>query len=137
MRAFGAFHAGVYRLSKGKIGGKVGQMPILLLTVTGRQSGQPRTCPLGYVPDDDRLLLVASALGAAKHPAWYHNLHAEPHVTIRRGDADERMTATTATGAERARLWARLVADYPFFAEHQRKTTREIPIVILTAATGI
>jgi deazaflavin-dependent oxidoreductase (nitroreductase family) len=82
------------------------------------------------------LLVVASALGAAKHPAWYLNLRDNPRVTVRLGGEARRMVAQTATGEERARLWARLIADFPFFVEHQRKTTREIPIVILDEVGG-
>lgn len=132
IRLFVAFHRALYRLSGGKIGGKVGKAPILLLTTTGRKSGQPRTSPLGYESDGDRLLVVASALGSATHPAWYLNLRANPRVTVRRGAENREMIATTATGDERARLWARLVRDYPHFEQHQRKTTREIPVVILS-----
>ena len=126
MRAFGALHSGLYRLSGGRIGGRVGKAPILLLTTVGRKSGQARTLPLGYARDGTRLLVVASALGAAKHPAWYLNLRDNPRVTVRLGGEARRMVAQTATGEERARLWARLIADFPFFVEHQRKTTREI-----------
>lgn len=131
MRAVGAAHRGLYQLSNGKIGGKMGQMPILLLTTIGRMSGQERTLPLGYIIYDEQLLVVASALGQAKHPAWYINLRANPRVTIRRGATTEAMIASTATGAERERLWSRLTTDFPFFIEHQRKTAREIPIVLL------
>jgi len=134
MRVFGALHANVYRLSGGKVGGVVGKAPILLLTVIGRKSGKTRTMPLGYSRDGERLLVVASALGAAKHPAWYLNLRANPRVTVNLGAATRPMVAETAGGEERARLWGRLIADFPFFVEHQQKTTREIPIVILSAA---
>ncbi|CAA9590260.1 MAG: hypothetical protein AVDCRST_MAG18-4942 [uncultured Thermomicrobiales bacterium] len=136
MRAVGSLHRRLYRLSDGKFGGAVGKMPILLLTTTGHKSGQERTCPVGYVTDGDRLLVVASALGQAAHPAWYLNLRANPRVTIRRGAETRPMVAETAAGEERARLWSRLIEDYPFFVRHQRKTTREIPIVILTRAAG-
>ncbi len=135
MRVFGALHANVYRLSGGKVGGVVGKAPILLLAVVGRKSGQERTLPLGYARDGERLL-VASALGAAKDPAWYLNLCANPRVTIRLGGATRQMVAETATGEERARLWAQLIADFPYFVEHQQKTTREIPVVILSLAKG-
>ena len=136
MRAFGALHSGMYRLSGGRLGGRVGQAPILLLTVTGRKSYQERTLPLGYSRDGECLLVVAAALGAAKHPARYLNLRASPRVTVRLGAETRPMIAKTATGAERARLWAQLIGEFPFFVEHQQKTSREITIGILSAANG-
>ena len=136
MRAFGSLHSGLYRRSGGRIGGKVGKAPILLLTTVGRKSGQARTLPLGYARDGERLLVIASALGAPKHPAWYLNLRDDPRVTVRLGDETRQMVAETATGAERARLWQQLIVEFPFFVEHQQKTTREIPVVILSAAKG-
>lgn len=136
MRAFGTLHAGLYRLSGGRVGGKVGKAPILLLTTVGRKSGRARTLPLGYSRDGGRLLVIASALGAPKHPAWYLNLRDNSRVTVRLGAETKQMDAETATGAERARLWKELIIDFPFFVEHQQKTTREIPVVILLAAKG-
>lgn len=132
LRAFGACHSGLYRLSDGKRGGMVGKTPILLLTTTGRKSGQERTLSLGYYRDGERLLVVASARGAAKRPAWYRNRRAKPQVTVRLGAETRQMVAATATGEECARLWTRLIAESPFFGEHQRKIPREIPIVILS-----
>jgi deazaflavin-dependent oxidoreductase (nitroreductase family) len=135
MRVAGRLHRGVYRWSGGKIGGKMGQLPILLLTTTGHKSGQARTWPLGYIRDGERLIIVASAGGEPKHPAWYLNLRSNPQVTIRLGDETITMHAETASGAERARLWERLTGVFPGFAEYQRKTTREIPVVILSKVT--
>lgn len=135
MRSLGTLHRGLYRLSRGRIGGKLGELPVLLLTTTGRKSGQPRTWPLGYIRDGERLIVVASAGGEPKHPAWYVNLRANPKVTVQLRDEAVAMRAETATGAERARLWDQLIAVFPGFADYQRKTTREIPVVILTGAT--
>ncbi len=135
MRSLGSLHRGLFRLSRGRIGGKVGQLPVLLLTTTGRKSGQPRTWPLGYIRDGERLVVVASAGGEPKHPAWYVNLRADPRVTVQLGGESVAMRAETATGPERARLWGRLIAVFPGFAEYQRKTSREIPVVVLTGAT--
>ena len=134
MRFMGILHRGIYRLSRGRIGGKLGQLPVLLLTTTGRKSGQPRTWPLGYLRDGERLVIVASAGGEPKHPAWYVNLRANPRVTVQLGDETVAMEAATATGTERARLWDQLIVLFPSFAEYQQKTTREIPVVILTRA---
>ena len=132
MRAAGTLHRGLYRLSGGRFGKALGPMPILLLTTTGRKSGQARTWPLAYFHDGDRLLVVASAGGEPRHPAWYLNLRDHPQVTVQIGAATRRMLAATATGEERARLWAQIVAAAPNFGDYEKKTTREIPVVILT-----
>jgi deazaflavin-dependent oxidoreductase (nitroreductase family) len=134
MRVAGTLHRGLYRLSGGRIGGSLGKMAVLLLTTTGRKSGQPRTWPVGYFRDGDRFIVTASAGGGPKHPAWYLNLRDNPRVTVQLGDETIPMRADVSTGAERARLWSRLIGDYPNFADYQEKTTREIPVVILTKA---
>jgi deazaflavin-dependent oxidoreductase (nitroreductase family) len=133
MRVGGTLHRCLYRLSGGRLGGALGPMPVLLLTTTGRKSGQPRTWPVGYFRDGARLIITASAGGEPTHPAWYRNLRANPRVTVQLGRATRPMLARPATGAERARLWAHLVGEYPNFAAYQQQTTREIPVVILTA----
>jgi deazaflavin-dependent oxidoreductase (nitroreductase family) len=89
-----------------------------------------------YIPDGDRLLVIASNIGAPKHPDWYHNLAAHPHVTVEIGDETYDATAVVAEGAEHERLWRRVVELYPFFAEHQAKTTRQIPVVALERRVG-
>lgn len=137
MKVAGTIHIWLYRLSGGTVGGSTGGMPILLLTTTGRKTGRARTWPLGYVTEGDRLVVVASALGQADHPAWYLNLRANPRVTVRCGAATRAMVAETAGGEERARLWSRLIREYPHFADHQRKTSREIPVVIVRPAPGM
>jgi deazaflavin-dependent oxidoreductase (nitroreductase family) len=105
--------------------------PLLLLTTTGARTGQRRTTPMMYVPDGDRLLVIASNIGAPKHPNWYHNLAAHPEVTVEVGAEIYDATAVVTEGAERERLWATIVAGYPFFVEHQAKTARQIPSVAL------
>lgn len=92
--------------------------------------------PVGYVPEDEQFIVVASALGQAAHPAWYLNLRDNPRVAIQLGAETRAMVAATAEGEERERLWSQLVRDYPYFAEHQRKTSREIPVVLLRPATS-
>lgn len=134
MRVAGSLHRGLYRLSGGRLGKALGPMRVLLLTTTGRRSGQSRTWPLAYFRDGDRLLVVASAGGEPKHPAWYLNLRANPQVSVQIGAEIQKMLAATATGDERARLWAQIIAVAPNFADYQQKTTREIPVVILTPA---
>ena len=84
-----------------------------------------------FHPDGDRLLVIASNIGAPKHPDWYLNLVKTPRVTVEVGDETYEAVATPAAGEERDRLWAMIKENYPFFAEHEQKTTREIPVVIL------
>ena len=105
--------------------------PLLLLTTTGAKSGRPHTTPIMYVPDGDRLIVIASNAGAPRHPAWYHNLRAHPEVTVEVGAETYPATAVPLEGAERQRLWEAIAAAHPFFTEHQAKVTREIPLVAL------
>jgi deazaflavin-dependent oxidoreductase (nitroreductase family) len=107
---------------------------LLLLTTTGRRTGQRRTTPMMFHSDGDRLLLIASNMGAPRHPDWYRNLEADPHVTVEVGDETYEATAVPATGAERERLWSMLKETYPFFAEHEAATDRVIPVVVVTRA---
>ena len=105
---------------------------LLLLTTTGRRTGERRTTPMMFHPDGDRLLLIASNMGAPRHPDWYRNLEADPHVTVEVGDETYDATAVPATGEEHERLWSILTASYPFFTDHQAKTDRIIPVVVVT-----
>ena len=105
--------------------------PLLLLTTTGARSGQRRTTPMMYVSDGNRLLVIASNAGALKHPAWYYNLLAHPRVTVEVGKETYDATAIVTEGAERQQLWNRIVEQYPFFADHQAKITRQIPVIAL------
>jgi F420H(2)-dependent quinone reductase len=105
---------------------------ILLLTTVGARTGQPRTTPMMYVRLDGRLLVIASNAGAPRHPDWYHNLVANPAVTVEADGAEYTATATPAKGADRNELFARIVAQYPFFADHQKGIERTIPVVELT-----
>jgi deazaflavin-dependent oxidoreductase (nitroreductase family) len=115
-----------YRADKG-----AGGRPLLLLTTTGARTGEPRTTPMMYVPDGDRLLVIASNAGAPKHPDWYRNLVANPDVTVEVDAEKFEATAEVPSGAERDRLFAGIVEKYPFFADHQAGVTRTIPVVVL------
>ncbi|MGZ6825799.1 MAG: nitroreductase family deazaflavin-dependent oxidoreductase [Mycobacteriales bacterium] len=106
----------------------------LLLTVTGRTTGEPRRTALYYVRDGDRYVVVASQGGAPTHPQWYLNLLADPHVTIQVGPDVMPAVATTAGPEERGRLWELSVRNWPAYEEYQAKTEREIPVVVLTPA---
>jgi deazaflavin-dependent oxidoreductase (nitroreductase family) len=105
--------------------------PILLLTTTGRRSGQERINPLAYSRDGDRLVVIASKGGSPTHPEWYLNLVANPNVTIEVGPERFAAKATVPDGAERERLYDAQAKLMPGFAEYQRKTTRQIPVVVL------
>jgi deazaflavin-dependent oxidoreductase (nitroreductase family) len=120
-----------FRANGGKVGGPFEGGQLLLLTTTGARSGQSHTTPLVYWSDGDRLIITASAAGAPKHPAWYHNLIAHPQATIEVGTETFNITATITSGEEREQLWARTVERYPGFADYQTKTTRQIPVIIL------
>ena len=105
---------------------------LLLLTTTGKRTGQPRTHPLVYTKDGDRLLVIASKGGAPTHPAWYHNLRAHPLVTVEVGAETYTATAIPVTGgAERRRLYDQHAAINPGFKDYEKKTTRVIPAVLL------
>lgn len=106
---------------------------LVLLTTTGRRSGEPRTTPMMFHRDGDRVLVIASNVGAAAHPDWYHNLVADPHVTVEVGDESYPALATPTEGADRDRVWTLLKQTYPFFADHEQKAEpRVIPVVALT-----
>jgi deazaflavin-dependent oxidoreductase (nitroreductase family) len=112
--------------------GGAGDRPLLLLTTTGRRSGQPRTTPLMYVPDGQRLLVIAANAGAAADPDWYRNLVADPHVRVEVGPQEHAATAAPLEGDERDGAFARICARYPFFVEHQARVERIIPVVALS-----
>ncbi|MGK5532412.1 nitroreductase family deazaflavin-dependent oxidoreductase [Streptomyces sp. URMC 129] len=107
-------------------------VPTLLLTTRGRKSGLMRRTALIYGRDGDDYLVVASQGGKPEHPAWYHNLVADPEVHLQVGADKFRARARTATPEERARLWPRMTEIWPDYDEYQTKTTRQIPVVVLT-----
>jgi F420H(2)-dependent quinone reductase len=129
-RVGGAVHNALYRLTGGKVGGRMRGAPVLLLTVRGRKTGKQRTTPLLYDRDGDSFVVIASKGGDPKHPAWYHNLQGQ-EAEVQVGRERYRVRARNADGEERERLWAQMVAVYPPYAEYQTKTTRRIPVVVL------
>jgi deazaflavin-dependent oxidoreductase (nitroreductase family) len=112
-------------------GGVPDGRPLLLLTTKGARTGRSRTTPMMFVPDGDRLLVIASNAGAPRHPDWYRNLVANPDVTVEVTGEKYDATAIVTTGEERHRLFANIAVKYPFFTEHQAKIERTIPVVAL------
>jgi deazaflavin-dependent oxidoreductase (nitroreductase family) len=121
-----------FRTNRNKVGGPFEGRPLLLLTTTGAKSGLCRTTPMMYIPGGEHLLVVASNAGAPIHPDWYRNLVAHPQVTVEVGTETFDAVAVVTEGEERQRLWSRIVGLYPFFAEHQAKVTRQIPVIRLS-----
>jgi deazaflavin-dependent oxidoreductase (nitroreductase family) len=119
-------------------GGRVSRKyPVLLLTTTGAKSGKPRVTPLNFSVDGDRLVVIASAGGSSRHPAWYRNLVADPEVTIELGAETFRARASTAEEPERTRLYDHQAARMSFFAGYRsRVKARQIPVVVFEAAPG-
>jgi len=105
---------------------------ILLLTTTGRKTGRPRTTPMMFDRDGEDLLVIASNIGAPSHPDWYLNLVADSRVVVEVGTERFEAIATATSGERRERLWSWLKQKYPFFAEHEAKTSRQIPVVALS-----
>jgi len=111
---------------------------LVLLTTTGRRTGRPRTSPMMFHREGDRVLVIASGAGAPRHPEWYLNLVVHSEVTIEMGDESggpRQVVARVLEGAEREPVWEMLKVTYPFFADHERKTTRTIPVVELASGT--
>lgn len=126
-----------FRANHGRVGGWFEGARLVLLTTTGARSGRPHTTPVGYYPDSDgRILVIASAAGAPQHPAWYHNLLANPRVTVETGVFTYEADATVLEGEERDRAFARAVEADSGWAEYQARTTRVIPVVALTEIPG-
>src|SRR5438874_7206884 len=130
MRCITRTHIFWYRLTGGRIGGRVVGTPVLLLTTTGRKSGRAWTTPLSYLEDDGSFVVIASAGGSPRHPAWYHNLHSQPAARIEIPGQTLAVTAETASTEDKARLWPRITAMYAGYDDYQRRTSRDIPVVL-------
>lgn len=128
---FNARNIAEFRSSGGKLGGPFEGAPVLLLTTTGAKSGQPRTSPMMYLPEGDRIFVFASNDGKDHHPAWYHNLRANPSATVEIGTETFPVTATEITGDEHDRLYEIQAQRYPGFATYRERTDRVIPVIEL------
>lgn len=132
---FGAEHVRRYLETDGEVGYRWRNgAPILILTTTGRRSGEERVKPLIFGEDDGRYVVVASKGGAKHHPDWYLNLQADPDVHVQVKADRFAARARTAEGEERARLWARMAEIWPAYDDYRQKTDREIPVVVLERA---
>lgn len=121
------------RLSGGRLSTTLGTLPTVMLTTTGAKSGQSRTVPLVYLPDGDRVVLIASRGGDPRHTNWYHNLRAKPEAALSIDGSSQQYRCYEATGAERETLWAKAVALYPGYAVYQRRCgSRQIPVMVFT-----
>ena len=133
MRRFMGLHTRLYQLSDGRLGHKLPGVPgkMLLLDHVGAKSGKRRTSPLLYVRDGEDLVIVASKGGFPKHPAWFHNLMANPDTTVQVGSEVLAVHARVAQPEERDALWAKAVAGYHGYEDYKARTDREIPLVVL------
>ena len=127
----GALHRLFYRASGGRIGARVWGLPVVLLTTIGRRTGKTRTVALCSLRDGDDTIVVASYGGLDRPPAWWLNLEANPQAELQTGRTRRAVTARNASPAERARLWAEVTAQAPGYLDYERRTSREIPVVIL------
>ena len=122
----------MYRVSRGRALGTVARMPVLLLTTTGRRSGTARTTPLTFFREGADLVVIASNGGADRPPDWWLNLQEDARAVAQIGTDKLAVTARNASAAERERLWPGIVTTYSGYAEYQERTTRQIPVVLLT-----
>lgn len=124
-----------FRANGGRLPGELARGRYLLLTTAGARSGRQRTTPLAYLPIDGRIIVIASMGGAPSSPAWFHNLVANPEVTVELRDETYPALAVVTEGSDRDDLWAKITAKLAIFAEYQHRTTRLIPVVELRRAT--
>jgi F420H(2)-dependent quinone reductase len=131
LRRVGKLNVPVYRLTRGRIGGRVGRAPVLLLTTTGRKSGQPRTAPVLYLADGERLVVIGSNAGHTNTPAWALNLRANPDAEAQVRAERRSVRARIAEGEERAELWRRMNEQYSGFEDYRERTDRDIAVFVL------
>jgi len=127
----GKLNVPLYRLSGGRIGGKVGKGPVLLLTTTGRKSGQQRTAPVLYLADGERFVVINTNAGNQKTPAWSLNLRANPEATVDVKGKRTQVRARIAEGEERAELWRRSMEQYSGWDFYESKLDREVGVFVL------
>jgi deazaflavin-dependent oxidoreductase (nitroreductase family) len=131
LKAFGKLNVPLYRASRGRLFGQLDRAPVLLLTTVGRRSGQPRTAPLVYLADGERLIVIGSNAGHETAPAWSLNLEANPDAEVELGSDRRKVRARVAAGEERAELWRKVNDMYSGFDDYNARTTREIRLFVL------
>ncbi len=131
LRISGKLNVPLYRLSGGRVGGKVGRAPVLLLTTTGRRSGQQRTAPVLYLKDGERLVVIGSNAGNRKAPAWSLNLKSNPDAEVEVGRDHSLVRARVTEGEERAELWRKMNEQYAGFDAYDANTSRDIAVFVL------
>ncbi len=134
--AWVADQVALYERTNGAEGDTMADRPVIILATKGARSGQIRKTPLMRVEHDGSYALVASKGGDPKHPVWYFNLRADPHIELQDGASRQDMTVREVTGDEKAQWWARAVAAYPPYDDYQAKTDRQIPLFVATPAGG-
>jgi deazaflavin-dependent oxidoreductase (nitroreductase family) len=131
LRASGKLNVPLYRASRGRLGGRVGRAPVLLLTTTGRKSGQQRTAPVLFMAEGETLVVIGSNAGNERPPAWSLNLKANPEADVEVGPKRRRVRARVAEGEERAELWRRMNEQYGGFEAYSARTARDIAVFVL------
>ena len=134
IKLFGKLHKALYQKTGSRLFARLGKMPNLLLTTTGRKSDKPRTIPLLYIKYGDGFAIVASFAGSPEHPSWYRNLQSNPKATVQIGKQMIPVIATTASPEEKKSLWPQFTAMYADYDNYEDATERDIPVVLLKSA---
>ena len=131
LRRLGKFNVPVYRLTRGRVLGRVGRAPVLLITTTGRRSGEPRTAPVVFLADGERMVVIGSNAGNERPPAWALNLEANPEAEVQVRAERRNVRARIAEGEERDELWRRMNDQYAGFEDYRGRTDRHINVFVL------
>ncbi len=131
LRAAGKLNVPVYRVSRGRLFGRIGHAPVLLVTTTGRRSGKPRTAPVLYLADGERLVVIGSNAGNDRTPAWALNLQAHPNAEVQIRGERRHVRGRIAEDEERGELWGRMNQQYGGFDDYRARTARDIPLFVL------
>jgi len=131
LRALGKLNVPIYRFTRGRLMGKVGRAPVLLLTSTGRRSGQSRTAPVLYLADGERVVVIGSNAGNKRAPAWSHNLKANPEAEVQIRGVRRPVRARVTEGEERAECWRKMNEQYAGFEDYDERTSRDIAVFVL------
>lgn len=134
LRSVGKLNVPLYRATRGRLFATWGRAPVLLLTTTGRRSGQQRTAPVVYMTDEERLVVIGSNAGNERAPAWALNLQANPACAVQLGGKHRQAKARVAESEERAELWRKMNEQYAGFDDYDERTSRDIPVFVLESS---